>query len=98
MLGFGAYMAFRALPHVPAGLKIPILAYTLVSIISLYAAFSMNAPVAQKILYIAGIAAIVFSDTMISENIFVGMHQAAKLVHPTYYACHWLIVLSMLIR
>lgn len=97
-VGFSLYMAFRALPHVAAGLKMPIVAYMLISVLSLYAAFSMNAPVFEKILYIAGIASIVFSDTMISENIFLGVHKAGRLVHPTYYACHWLITLSALIR
>ena len=98
LIGFGIYMYMRVLPNVEAGLKIPIIAYVLVSILSLYTAFSMNAPTAEKILYIVGIAAIVFSDTMIAENIFVGVKQAGKLVHPTYYACHWLITLSALIR
>lgn len=98
LIGFGAYMIFRALPHVEPGLKIPITAYMLVSVLSLYSAFSMNAPAPEKALYIAGIVAIVFSDTMISENIFVGVKPAAKLVHPTYYACHWLIALSALLR
>lgn len=96
--GFGAYMYFRALPGVADGLKIPIVAYMLISVMSLYAAFSMKAPVFEKALYIAGIASIVFSDTMIAENIFVGVKAAGKLVHPTYYACHWLIALSALIR
>lgn len=98
LIGFGAYMLLRALPHIDAGLKLPVIAYVLVSILSLHAAFSMNAPIAEKILYIVGIASIVFSDTMIAENIFVGVKQAGKLVHPTYYACHWLITLSALIR
>lgn len=98
LAGYGAYMYLRALPGVADGLKIPIVAYMLISMLSLYAAFSMKAPVFEKILYIAGIASIVFSDTMISENIFVGVKHAGMLVHPTYYACHWLIALSALIR
>jgi len=98
LIGFGAYMLFRALPNIEAGLKLPITAYMLVSMLSLYAAFSMSAPVAEKVLYIVGIAAIVFSDTMIAENIFLGVKPAAKLVHPTYFACHWLITLSALLR
>lgn len=98
LVGFGAYMYLRALPHVPQGLKIPIVAYVLISIASLYAAFSMKGPVFEKILYIAGVCSIVFSDTMIAENIFVGVKQAGRLVHPTYYACHLLIALSALIR
>lgn len=98
LVGYGAYMLFRALPNIEAGLKIPITAYMLVSMLSLYAAFSMNAPTAERVLYIVGIAAIVFSDTMIAENIFLGVKPAAKLVHPTYYACHWLIALSALLR
>lgn len=98
LIGFSAYMFIRALPNIEAGLKLPITAYMIVSMLSLYAAFSMNAPAAEKVMYIVGIAAIVFSDTMIAENVFLGVKPAAKLVHPTYYACHWLIALSALLR
>ncbi len=92
------YLGIRVMPGVADGLKVPITAYMLVSIASLYLAVSMNASAFEKVLYAAGIASILFSDTMIAENIFVGVKPAAKLVHPTYYLCHWLIALSALIR
>lgn len=92
------YMALRMLPRVEAGLKAPLTLYMLVSIASLYCAMSMNAPAAEKALYIAGIAAILFSDTMIGENEFVGNRAARKLVLPTYYLCHALLALSALLR
>ena len=92
------YMALRILPGVGHGLKAPLMLYMLVSIASLYFAMSMNAAAAEKAIYIAGIAAIVFSDTMIGENEFVGTQAAGRLVLPTYYLCHALLALSALIR
>lgn len=98
LAAYGVYMALRLLPGVESGLKAPLTLYMLVSIVSLYFAMSMNAPVAEKALYIAGIAAILFSDTMIGENEFVGVRAAGKLVLPTYYLCHALIALSAMLR
>lgn len=92
------YLGVRVMPGVEAGLKVPITAYMLISIVSLYLAMSSNMPVFEKILYTAGIVSILFSDTMIAENEFVGNTGAAKLVHPTYYLCHWLLALSALLR
>ena len=98
LAAYSGYLALRVLPGVSQALKLPVTAYMLVSIASLYLALSMNAPALEKVLYAAGIVSILFSDTMIAENIFVGVKPAAKLVHPTYYLCHWLIALSALIR
>lgn len=98
MAVYCAYMALRMLPRVEAGLKAPLTMYMLVSIASLYFAMSMNAPVIEKALYIAGVAAILFSDTMIGENEFVGTRAAGRLVLPTYYLCHALLALSALLR
>lgn len=98
LAAYSGYLALRVMPGVPGLFRLPITAYMLVSILSLYLALSMNAPVFEKVLYAFGIASILFSDTMIAENEFVGLKAAAKLVLPTYYLCHWLIALSALIR
>ena len=98
LAAYCVYLFRRVMPGVSEGLRIPITAYMLVSIASLYLALSMNAPVIERVLYAAGIVSILFSDTMIAENIFVGVKAAGKLVHPTYYLCHGLIALSALIR
>lgn len=91
------YMARRVLHRVDKALRVPVVMYMLVSLGSLYAAMSMAAAGAEKALYIAGIASILFSDTMIAENEFVGVKAAGRLVLPTYYLCHVLIALSIMI-
>lgn len=98
LIVYSVYMAKRMLPHVDGGLKLPLVMYMLVSIASLYFAMSMNAPLWEKTAYVAGIAAILFSDTMIGENEFVGVKAAGALVLPTYYLCHALIALSAILR
>jgi len=92
--GYAVYMGARVLPHVEAGMKIPLCLYALVSIVSLYFAMSMKANPRVTAMYILGIAAILFSDTMIAENIYLGSYLAGRLVHPTYYFCHLLLALS----
>lgn len=98
LVGYGVYMAARVLPKVESGLRVPLILYMLVSVASLYFALSMDAPLLPRILYIVGIAAILFSDTMIAENEFLHQAWAGKLVLPFYYACHVLITLSFLLQ
>lgn len=89
-VGYGFYMARRILPRTPGLLKIPLSLYALVSLGSIACAMMTGNP-----LYIAGIALLVFSDTMIAENDFAGNHRAKYLILPTYYLCHLLITLSI---
>jgi uncharacterized membrane protein YhhN len=94
---YGLYMYLRILPRVDSGLKLPLVMYMLVSVISLWFAMSMAGPGYVRLVYTVGIAAIVFSDTMIAENIYMGSALAGRLVHPTYYLCHVLVALSALL-
>lgn len=98
LVGYAIYLAIRLLPRVDAGLKIPVVLYMSISIVSFYFAMSMAAPLWERILYIAGIAAILISDTMIGESDFGGNRAADKLLLPAYYLCHVLISLSSVIR
>lgn len=98
LLVYAVYMGARLLSGMDKMLRMPLVAYMLASLLSIYAALSMNAPMAERLLYIAGIAAILFSDTMIGENVFAGVKAAERLVLPTYYLCHTLITLSVLMR
>ena len=47
--------------------------------------------------YAVGIGLLLFSDTMIAENDFLGNHRVAALILPAYYLCHILVALSALI-
>lgn len=92
------YMALRMLPKTEKGMRIPLSLYVFISIVSAYCAMSMGAGVIEKIVYVVGIFAILFSDTMIGEDEFLGHKAAGKLVLPTYYICHLCLALSAVIR
>lgn len=95
--GYGLYMYIRILPRVDAGLRLPLVMYMLVSIVSLWCAMSMTGRAQVRLVYTAGIAAIIFSDTMIAENVYMESGLAGRLVHPTYYFCHLMVALSALL-
>ena len=89
---FTPYLLLRVIKKVPKLLKIPVLAYTFISITGLSCAV-----MTQNLIYILGIAMLLFSDTMIAESDFVGNRKVSRLILPTYYLCHILITLSTLI-
>ena len=89
-IGYGVYMVRRVLPGTPDLLKVPLALYALASLAGLCCAMMTGNP-----LYVAGIALLVFSDTMIAEDDFAGNHRAKFLILPTYYLCHLLITLSI---
>jgi hypothetical protein len=99
LAGYSVYLKARILPHVrEMPLRIAITCYMLVSVLALFFALSMQGTVFERILYILGIACIVFSDTVIGETDFVGTQGIAKLIMPTYYACHILITASVFFK
>ncbi|MDR1860289.1 MAG: lysoplasmalogenase [Bacteroidales bacterium] len=77
-------------------MRVAVLLYMLISCFSLAAASGLQQPVAVRWLFMAGIACIIFSDTLIALHEF--MHTArwlyATLMMPTYYASHILITTS----
>lgn len=87
----GVYLVSR-LPKVPSMLRIPVVLYALISIAGLACAVSTG-----NILYILGIAALLFSDLMIAETDFVRNPNTQGLILPTYYLCHILVALSAMI-
>ena len=90
--GFAPYLLLRVIRTVPKLLKIPVVLYTLISIVGLACAVMTG-----NTLYILGIAMLLFSDTMIAESDFVGNRSVSRLILPTYYLCHILVALSTLI-
>lgn len=86
------YLLLRVIRKVPKLLRIPVALYTLISLAGLTFAVMTG-----DVLYIAGIACLLFSDTMIAESDFVGVRSCGKWILPTYYLCHILVALSALI-
>lgn len=97
-VAYGAYLFRCVLPGQPLPMKIALSDYTLVSLLGLFFALCLDAPLAERALYALGIACILFSDTMIAEAEFVGHARAQPLILPTYYLCHILIAASRLIK
>ena len=89
---FTPYLLLRVIGRVPKLLKLPVLLYTFISIAGLSCAVMTG-----NILYTLGIAMLLFSDTMIAENDFVGNSMTGWLILPTYYLCHILVTLSTLV-
>lgn len=93
LVGYILYLALRVLPKMPRILKLPGTLYMLISVAGFTCAIATGDGI-----YIAAIAALVFSDTMIAEHDFLGSKIAAPFILPTYYLCHVLIALSACLR
>lgn len=91
-LCFTPYLLLRVIKKVPKLLQIPVALYTLISIAGLACAVMTG-----NWIYILGVAMLLFSDTMIAENDFVGNRKVSWLILPTYYLCHILVALSAVI-
>lgn len=90
-LGLTPYLLLRVIKKVPKLLQLPVVLYTLISIAGLACAV-----VTGNLLYILGIASLLFSDLMIAESDFAGNPKTGWLILPTYYLCHILVALSAL--
>lgn len=80
---FGLHPAIRSTPVATAALM-----YLLISCATLSAAWGMRMPGWQKWPFVAGIALLVFSDTIISFSEFLGWKRWNGLILPTYYLVH----------
>jgi hypothetical protein len=97
LVGYLAFFAWVLYPAIPGlWLLASVLAYLLISCLSLGAALGMNAAPPAKWLYVFGISMIVFSDTIIALREFVGQEQLSFLILPTYYLAHISITLSLM--
>lgn len=101
-LVLGVYLVFFFLVLWPA-IDEPILLYAtliylLISCISLGASAGMERANAVKWSYFAGIALILFSDTIISFKEFTSCQELNFLILPTYYAAHMLITYALIIE
>jgi uncharacterized membrane protein YhhN len=98
----GLYLIFFLLVLWPA-IDEPILLYTtliylLISCLSLGASAGIESANTVKWSYFAGIALILFSDTIISFKEFTPYQELNFLILPTYYAAHMLITYALIIK
>jgi len=96
----GAFVPYCALALSPAiegaVLWVAVWLYLLVSCVGLAAAFGLKQPLVVKILYVAGIGSLVFSDTLISLSEFLHWRAFNALILPTYYLAHLAVTASIL--
>jgi hypothetical protein len=95
------YLVFFFIALHPA-LSIPImlvsvLAYLLVSCLSLAAAAGLRLPPATRWLFSLGIGLLVFSDTIIALRRFAGHTGLGFLVLPAYFASHVVIAFALML-
>ena len=89
------FVALRpALMPQPA-LLVAVLAYLLMSCVSLAAAVGLRLPTVVRVIYIVGIALFVFSDTIIALRVFAKYNDLSFLILPTYFASHVVLALAL---
>ena len=89
LLVFVPYYLLALWPAISSGvLAVAVFVYLLISCVALAAALAMQAGPALKRPYVAGIALIVFSDTLISFHEFLHYDAWNALILPTYYLAH----------
>lgn len=89
---YAAFLKLHIMPKLPDALKIPAIAYTMISV----AGFTLSL-MTGDLRYAAAIALLLFSDTMIAEADFAGNRRADILVLPTYYLCHIMVAASAIL-
>lgn len=95
--GYAVYIARRILPHVPGvPMKLGVAMYAMISAAVLGLSLGFTSGMPEKVLFISAIACLVFSDTMIAEADFAGNKRVGFLIMPTYFACHILLVASVI--
>lgn len=72
------------------------LIYLLISCFSLGAAVGIRATPVVRWTFISGIFLVIFSDTIIALDEFVGYEKLNFLILPTYYAAHIIITFSLM--
>jgi uncharacterized membrane protein YhhN len=100
LAGYSIFFAGKLLPAIPdAILSTAVRLYILISCFSLAAAPGLRLPLLSRWLFTAGIACIVFSDTLIACCEFL---QECELYHllmmPAYYAAHILVTAAVIFK
>ena len=80
----------------PWPVSLAVLVYIFISILSLSAACGMEGYSLEKWLFVAGIASLLFSDMLISLNMFMGISDLHWMMMPTYFASQIFVTASVL--
>ncbi|MDR3246883.1 MAG: lysoplasmalogenase [Prevotellaceae bacterium] len=100
VLGYGIFFFSQLLPAIGDWvLSASVFVYMLISCFSLAGAYGLRLPVLSRRLFFAGIACIVFSDTLIACCEFLnscGLYHYVMM--PTYYAAHIFITAAVIYR
>jgi uncharacterized membrane protein YhhN len=97
--GYGLFCVCKLLPAISNPLLLAaVLLYMLISCFSLAAASGLRLPLFARNLFTAGIACLVFSDTLIACHEFLYTRDLySRLIIPAYYAAHILISIAVTI-
>lgn len=99
LAGFGGWFALQLGPAIRSlPLRSAAFVYLLISCTTLAAAAGLRLRWEAKATYVAGIALIVFSDTLIALNDFLKVKGVGFLILPTYYLAQILVTWSVLAR
>jgi uncharacterized membrane protein YhhN len=98
LMGYLPFFFVALRPRIPQpALLVAVLAYLLVSCVSLSAAVGLRLPTIVRATYTIGIALFVFSDTIIALSIFAGYRNLSFLILPTYFASHTVLALALVL-
>ncbi|MBQ3080060.1 MAG: hypothetical protein IJC48_08715 [Clostridia bacterium] len=98
LIGYTILMIQGFYPNIDSKiLKAAIFGYMVISIAVLTLSLSSGFPLFSKIVFSAGIALILFSDSMIALKQFMNVTSVGALILPTYYACHIMTALGVLL-
>lgn len=101
LAGYLALFAFRFLPYLrlgPPALLAAVLAYLILSCLSLGAAAGIALRPAPRWIYTSGIAMLLFSDTLIGFGEFTAFRGWRFLVLPTYYLSQLGIAAALMVQ
>ena len=94
VLYFAVFLPSQGLRGSPA-LAAAVLAYLLVSCVSLAASIDVKSHSPARWIYTIGIVSLVVSDALIAFDDFLGVTSVGPWIMPLYYLCHVLVVVSV---
>jgi prolipoprotein diacylglyceryltransferase len=98
LAGYLPFFFVTLRPAIPQpALLVAVLAYLLMSCVSLSAPVRLRLPTIVRETYTLGIALFVFSDTIIALRVFAEYRDLSFLILPTYFASHVVLALALVL-